>query len=409
MSSAENDPCIHPFRIHVPDEDVEDLRRRIAATRWPEEMPGTPWQRGVPQDYLRDLADAWRSFDWRVAEERLNRLPQYRTEIDGVPVHFVHVTSPEPTATPLVLTHGWPSSFVEFLDVLGPLTDPVAHGGDASDAFHVVLPTIPGYGFSGPVEETGWDVMRVAGAWRELMSRLGYENYVAAGGDWGSAISLRLGELDPAHVRGVHVTMFPTFPPDDPGAMDGLDEVEGERLRHTLHFSEDGRGYQQIQSTRPQTLAYGLTDSPVGQLAWIAEKYKEWTDSAAVPEDAVPRNHLLTQVSLFWFTASAASSSHIYVESTPTEDAFRATWGGPWTVPAPVGVAFFPADAVRPLRRWADGVAPTLCHWSEFEAGGHFPAVEQPGALVGDLRAFWRTARRTPRRPAELATAGPAR
>lgn len=389
MIDPTTDPRFRPFHVAVPAADLDDLHRRLDATRWPDPMAGPDWSTGVPVDYLQELARAWRDFDWRAAETRLNAVPQYRVEIDGVAVHVAVAPSPHPDATPVVLTHGWPSTPAEFLELVGPLTDPVAHGGSADDAFHVIMPSIPGYGFSGPVHETGWDVGRVARAWRDLMAMLGCGRYVAAGGDWGAAISLRLGEIDPDHVAGVHVTMLPTFPPsEDPAVFADLDETDLERLRFTLHFSEDGRGYQKIQSTRPQTLAYGLTDSPVGQLAWVAEKYREWTDSISAPEDAIDRDTLLTQVGIFWFTASAGSSSHIYVASSPTDEAFRETWGGPWAVSAPVGVAFFPADAVRPVRAWLRHTVPSLAHYSEFGSGGHFPALEQPQLLVRDLREF---------------------
>lgn len=390
MKDPTTDPRIRPFRIAVEDTSIADLHRRIADTRWPGQLAGEPWSNGVPREYLRELAEHWRTrFDWRTAERRINALPQFRTEIDGVEVHFVAVVSPEPEATPLLLTHGWPSSSVEFLDVIGPLTDPARHGGDPADAFTVILPSIPGFGFSAAPADTGWDVTRVARAWAELMSRLGCDRYVAAGGDWGAAISLRLGEIDAEHVSGVHVTMLPTFPPStDPAVMADLDDADMARLQHTLAFAEDGRGYQKIQATRPQTLSYGLTDSPVGQLAWITEKYFEWADTTDVPEDAIPREHILTQASVFWFTGCAGPSCQIYVASSATEAEFQATWGGPWDISAPIGVAYFRADAVRPVRAWANHTAPALVHWSEFDRGGHFPAVEQPGLLVEDLRRF---------------------
>jgi epoxide hydrolase len=381
---------IRPFRIDIPQADLDDLHARIAATRWPGELPGVGWDRGVPVGYLKELAEYWRTrFDWRAAERRLNAIPQFTTEIDGVNVHFLHVRSAEPDATPLIITHGWPGSVAEFLDVIGPLTDPAAYGGDPADAFHVVIPSIPGYGFSGPTGATGWDVQRVARAWAELMRRLGYERYVAQGGDWGMAISLHLGLADPEHVAGVHVNMFVTFPPEDPAAFAGLDEADLARLEFAAHFEQDKAGWRHIQSTRPQTLAYALTDSPVGQLAWIVEKFKEWTDAADVPEDAVDRDLMLTIVSIYWLTATAGSSAQLYYESNRLD--FLTTWGGPWELAAPVGVASFPADAVRPIRSFAEGILPTLTHWTETERGGHFAAMEQPGLLVEDIRAFTRT------------------
>lgn len=385
---------MRPFRIEIPQADLDDLHRRLAATRWPSEMPDVGWERGVPLGYLRELTDYWRTtYDWRAAEEQLNRFPQFVTEIDGVNVHFLHVRSPEPTALPLILTHGWPGSVAEFLDVIGPLTDPGAHGGDPADAFHLVIPSIPGYGLSGPTGRTGWDVPRVARAWATLMRRLGYGRYVAQGGDWGSPISLQLGLADPEHVAGVHVNMLVTFPPEDFTGPADLDDSDRARLEHAGEFAQDGLGWQRIQSTRPQTLSYALTDSPVGQLAWIVEKFREWTDSGKAPEDAVNRDRLLTNVMIYWLTATAGSSAQLYYESARLSLDFARTWGGPWPLTVPVGVAVFPADATRPIRAFAERAVPTITRWTEFDRGGHFAAMEQPGLLVGDVRAFSRTLR----------------
>ncbi|MEU4219493.1 epoxide hydrolase family protein [Actinoplanes sp. NPDC026623] len=383
---------MRPFRVEFPQSDLDDLKRRIDSTRWPDEMPGVGWDRGVPLGYLKELAGYWRTeFNWRAVEARLNEFPQYLTEIDGTSVHFMHIRSPEAGALPLILTHGWPGTVAEFLDVIGPLTDPAAHGGDPADAFHLVIPSIPGYAFSGPTGQVGWDTDRVARAWMELMRRLGYDRYAVQGGDWGSPISLRLGLADPANVAGVHLNMCVTFPPPDPAAMADLDEADLARLGFAARFAQDGMGWQKIQSTRPQTLSYALTDSPVGQLAWIAEKYKEWTDSDKVPEDALSRDHLLTAVTIYWLTATAGSSAQLYYESTHLDDDFVRTWAGPWPLTMPVGVASFPKDAVRPVRRFAEGILPTLSHWTEFDRGGHFPALEQPELLVDDIRTFARS------------------
>ena len=383
------------FRVQVPQDEVDELRRRLAAARWPAPAPGAGWERGTPTDYLRELADYWRTgFDWRAAESRINSFPQYVTTVDGTRVHFVHVKSPESGALPLVLTHGWPGSFTEFLGVIGPLTDPVAHGGSAADAFDVVVPSIPGYGFSGPTGQVGWDTERVARAWGQLMQELGYERYGAQGGDWGMPISLRLGLARPEQVVGVHVNMLVTFPPqDDPSAFDGLSPVELERLGRMPRFIQDGLGYQKIQSTRPQSLAYGLTDSPIGQLGWIIEKFMEWTDSVKSPEDAVSRDDLLTNASVYWFTATAGSSAQLYFESSRDDEAFFRTWGGPWPLKMPAGVAVFPKDATPPIRRFAEPILPTLARWTEFDRGGHFAALEQPDLFVDDVRAFFRPLR----------------
>lgn len=385
---------MRPFRIDIPQAALDDLDRRIADARWPAELPGVRWDRGVPLEYLKDLADHWRTkFDWRAVEDRLNQVPQYVTEIDGVDVHFLHVRSPEPTAIPLILTHGWPGSVTEFLDVIGPLTDPAAHGGDPADAFHVVVPSLPGYGFSGAPAEAGWGVKRVARAWAELMASLGYDRYIAQGGDWGSSISLHLGLADPEHVAGVHVNMLVTIPPEDAAAMAALDATDAARLAHAAAFEEDGTGWRKIQSTRPQTLAYALTDSPVGQLAWIAEKYKEWTSSKDAPEEAVERDQLLAVASVYWLTASAGTSAQLYYESNRTVEDFLETWAGPWPLTMPVGVTYFAGDIVRPVRAFAERILPTLAHWTEHDRGGHFAALEQPGPFVDDVREFARKLR----------------
>ncbi|HEY3261553.1 MAG TPA: epoxide hydrolase [Pseudonocardiaceae bacterium] len=384
---------MQPFRIEIPQADLDDLNHRLANTRWPDELPDVGWQRGVPLGYLRELAEYWRTdYDWRAAETALNAFPQFVTEIGGATVHFLHVRSPEPDAVPLLLTHGWPGSVAEFLDVIGPLSDPRSHGGDPADAFHLVIPSIPGYGFSRPLPGPGWDVPRIANAWAELMSRLGYERFGAQGGDAGSPISLALGTIHPQRVIGVHVNMLMTFPSGDPADFATLSESDQQRLGKLALFDQDLSGYMKIQQTRPQTLAYGLTDSPVGQLAWIVEKFREWTDSEKLPEDAVDRDKLLTIVSIYWLTATAGSSAQFYYEGA---EAVRAAASGvkPPPVPVPVGVAVFPRDIFLPIRSWADRDLPNITRWTEFDRGGHFAALEQPDLLVGDVRAFFRTLR----------------
>ncbi|MEE1791161.1 epoxide hydrolase [Streptomyces sp. BE308] len=382
---------MRPFRIDIPQEQIDDLHARLGATRWPDELPGAGWDRGVPLEYLKGLAEYWRtSFDWRAAEAELNRYPQFIEEIDGAPVHFLHVVSPEPDATPLLLTHGWPGSVAEFLDVIGPLSDPRAHGGDPADAFHLVIPSIPGYGFSSPLPEKGWDTARIARAWAELMARLGYDHYIAQGGDAGAVISLELGRTDPDHVLGVHVNMLMTFPSGDPAEFEGLTERDQARLGKLSRFDAELSGYMKLQQTRPQTLAYALTDSPVGQLAWIAEKFLDWTGAEQLPEEAVDRDRLLTIVSIYWLTATAGSSAQYYYEGA---EAVRAAAGGavPPPLTVPVGVAVFPDDIFVPIRRFADRDIPTLVHWTEFEHGGHFAALEKPAELAGDVRTFARS------------------
>ena len=374
---------IRPFRIDVPQADLDALNSRLAATRWPDELPGVGWNYGVPVGYLKGLAEYWRaSYDWRAQEAKLNEFPQFTTTIDGQNVHFLHVRSPEPNAMPLILTHGWPGSIVEFMNIIGPLTDPRAHGGDPADAFHVVAPSMPGFGFSGPTTETGWDMSRIARCWAELMSRLGYEKYGAQGGDTGAVVSPMLGGFDPEHVVGVHVNGSLGFPSGDPAELAGLNEAELARLAGMQQQLQDGAGYAIIQSTRPQTIGFGLADSPVGQLAWIVEKFKEWTDPAfELPEEAVDRDQLLTNVSVYWLTNTATSSARLYKEG-------QASWGNQTQrSEVPSGVAVFPGDVgIRSIAERDHNVV----HWSEFERGGHFPAMEVPEVLVGDVRTFFR-------------------
>lgn len=379
------------FRVEFPQSALDDLKTRIEATRWPDEVPGAGWTRGVPLAYIQELAEYWRTtYDWRAAEARLNEYPQFMTEIDGVNVHFMHVRSGNPDAMPILLTHGWPSTVVEFLEVIGPLTDPEAYGGDAADAFHVVIPSVPGYGFSGPTRQPGWDVPRVGRAWKELMRRLGYDRYLVQGGDWGTAISLRTALADPGRVAGVHLNMCVTLPPPDLADLGELDDDDRAKLEFFDFFDQDGTGWAKIQSTRPQTLAYGLTDSPVGQLAWVVEKFKEWTE-AETAESEVGRDHLLTNATIYWLTATAGSSAQLYWETTHYRQDFINTWVGPWPLAMAVGVAVFPKDAVRPIHRIADKMLPTLTRWTEFDHGGHFAALAHPELLVGDVREFARS------------------
>ncbi|MES4908020.1 MULTISPECIES: epoxide hydrolase family protein [unclassified Streptomyces] len=383
---------IRPFRIDIPQAELDDLHARLDRARWPDELPGVGWAYGIPRDYLRELVRYWRhTYDWRAAEARLNHWPQFTTTIDGANLHFAHIRSPEPDAIPLIMTHGWPGSIVEFAQVAGPLTDPRRHGGDPSDAFHLVLPSIPGFGFSGPTRESGWEYHRVGAAFAELMERLGYQRYGAQGGDWGSAISRELGRIHPDRIIGVHLNHIPgssiTEEPD-PAQLAALPPAERSRALASWElnrqWARDRQGYADIQSTRPQTLAYGLTDSPVGQLAWIAEKFKEWTDSRDRPEDAVDRDQLLTNVMLYWLTGTAGSSGRIYYERA------HSSWdAAPEPSTAPTALAVFPRENFIPLRHIAERTN-NIVRWTEYERGGHFPAMEQPDLLVADIRAFFR-------------------
>jgi microsomal epoxide hydrolase len=373
--------AVRPFRIDIPQGELDDLRERLARTRWPDQLPGVGWEYGIALDDVRGLADYWRSsYDWRVHERRLNHFPQFTTEIDGQTVHFLHVRSAEQGALPLIMTHGWPGSVVEFMEVIGPLTDPRAHGGDAGDAFDMVVPSIPGFGFSGPTRDRGWNVARVARVWDSLMGRLGYQRYGAQGGDWGSSISRELGIIVPDRVVGVHLNMLSPYvaagsePPD-------LDDRDRERVERLRRFRLTGSGYGAIQATRPQTVGYGLTDSPDGQLAWIAEKFGEWTDGGL---SAVDRDQMLTNISVYWLTRTAGSSARLYYEA-----ARSGGLGPPVPSTAPTGVAVFPEEIAAPVRRLAEQTN-HIVHWSEFDRGGHFAAMEEPDLLVGDVRAFFR-------------------
>jgi epoxide hydrolase len=372
---------IEEFRIDIGQAELDDLRDRLARTRWPDQLPGVGWDYGIALEDVRELAEYWRtSYDWRVHERRLNSFPQFTTQIDGQAVHFLHVRSVEEGALPLIMTHGWPGSVVEFMEVIGPLTDPRAHGGDPGDAFDMVVPSIPGFGFSGPTRDRGWNVSRVARAWDELMGRLGYQRYGAQGGDWGSAISRELGVLVPDRVVGVHLNMLSPYvaPGSEPPDLDDRDRERVERLRR---FRLTGSGYGAIQATRPQTVGYGLTDSPAGQLAWIAEKFGEWTDGGL---GAVDRDQMLTNISVYWLTRTAGSSARLYYEA-----ARSGGLGPPAPSTAPTGVAVFPEEIAAPVRRLAQQTN-HIVHWSEFDRGGHFAAMEEPDLLVGDVRAFFR-------------------
>lgn len=384
MSATPAAVDIHPFRIDVPRAELEDLSRRLGAARWPHELAGVGWDYGVPLPYLVELSEYWRDgYDWRRQEAQLNQLPQFTTTIDGARVHFVLIRSGEPDALPLIITHGWPGSFVEFLEIIEPLTDPRGHGGDPADAFDLVLPSIPGFGFSGPTVDRGWDMGRVAGAWAELMRRLGYDRYGAQGGDWGFRISWELGRMDPKHVAAVHVNMLVPAVPEDVDESE-ITQEEHLRLARRQRFLSEGGAYAQIQATRPQTLAYGLTDSPIGQLAWIAEKFIEWSDTLTAPEDAIDRDQMLTNVMIYWLTRTAGSSARLYYEHARTS-----TFGPPGPTDTPTGVAVFPHDIAQPIRRFAERES-NIVHWSEFDRGGHFAAMEVPDLLVGDLREFFR-------------------
>jgi len=375
---------IEPFRIAVPQHELDDLKTRLSLVRWPDGETVDDWSQGVPLARMRELVDYWRSaYNWRRCEDRLNALDNFITEIDGLQIHFIHARSPHPDALPIVLSHGWPGSVLEFLDIVEPLTRPELHGGNAKDAFHVVMPSLPGYGFSGHPKGTGWGIERIAKAWDTLMQRLGYERYVAQGGDWGSAITRAIAAQRPAGLAAIHLNMVIVFPPEgeDLSAPDAV-----EALKAADDHKRWGLGYSTQQSTRPQTLAYALADSPVGQAAWIYEKMHAWTDNEGSPEDAVGRDAILDNITLYWLTNSAGSSARLYWES------FRSAFGSS-AVDVPVACTIFPAEMRRPPRRWAERVFSNIIYWNRAERGGHFAALEEPDIFTVELRAAFRNMR----------------
>ncbi|GAA1555773.1 epoxide hydrolase [Dactylosporangium maewongense] len=367
---------ITPFRIHVDEAELDDLRRRLAGVRWPAQVPGVGWERGVPVEHLRELVDQWTKFDWRAVEEQINRHPQYTTRIDDQDIHFLHVRSPHDGALPVLLAHGWPGSFAEFLQVIEPLTNPA----DPADAFHLVIPSHPNFGFTGPAG-AGWDARRIATAYAELMARLGYDRYGAQGGDFGAFIAPDLGRVAPEHVVGVHVNAATAGFIPFGGLPEGtvLTDAEQARLDRMQRFLDSGNGYFQIQASKPHTLGFGLADSPVGQLAWIGEKFHDW----AHPAGSIDAEHVLTHATLYWLTNTGASSAQMYYESMHTHN-----WPTPSTVPT--GVANFAEDIA--IRQFASQLN-NITHWAEYDRGGHFAALEVPDLFVDEVRAFFRTVR----------------
>jgi epoxide hydrolase len=369
---------VQPFRVEIPDGDLIDLQERLARVRWPDELRGVEWSYGVPLDYVRELVDHWRTgFDWRAQEARLNAYPQFTTTIDDQLVHFVHVRSPEPDALALICTHGWPMSVFEYLDLIGPLTDPRSHGGDAADAFDLVIPSIPGVAFSGPTAAPGWDTRRVARAWVELMERLGHERYGAHGNDAGSQISPEVGRHAPERIVGVHVTQLFSFPSGDPAEFADMSEDDMAAMKFLEEFTAGGGlAYNQYQSAQPQTLAYALQDSPAGWLAWVTQLFQRWVD----------RDYLLTNAAAYWLTNTIGSSIRRYYADShahgmPTE---------PTT--APTGVAIF-AEDFQSVRRFADRDHANIVSWNRYDRGSHFSPHDAPDLLLDDIRAFFRDLR----------------
>ncbi|MFW3169746.1 epoxide hydrolase family protein [Geodermatophilus sp. CPCC 206100] len=381
-----DDSALRPTSVDVPEADVEDLRRRLRATRWPDPPTVDDWSQGVPLDVLQEVCRYWADeYDWPARQARLNAVEQGVVEVDGLPIHVLHARSPHPDALPLVLTHGWPGSVAEFLDVLGPLTDP----DDPRDAFSVVVPSLPGFGWSGKPTAPGWGLTRTADAWAELMTRLGYDRFGAQGGDIGSFVSANLGARHPDRVVGVHLNMVVT---GAPAGRTPTTEREQRALDRETHFRTEGSAYNQQQRTRPQTLGYGLSDSPSGQCAWILEKFHAWADCGGDPIGVLGADRILDHVSIYWFTGSATSSARMYWEMAQ-EPAARTP-----TVPVPTGVSLFPHEILQPPREWAQAQFPDLRMWHEHDRGGHFAAMERPDALVADVREFFRPLRPAPGR-----------
>ena len=378
-----------PFRIALSDAVLSDLRERLARTRFPDEIAGSGWGYGSALAYMRELVAYWKDrYDWRAAEMGLNAFPQFRAEVGGLGIHFIHQRGRGPAPFPLVITHGWPGSVAEFAKIIGPLTDPAAHGGDAADAFDVVCPSIPGFGFSDHPRAPGMTPERVAALWVELMHGLGYRRFGAQGGDWGAIITTYLGWRHPASLAGIHLNMVLAFPPDPANPTDGLSQEELAALLELQRFRQEESGYQSIQGTKPQTLAYGLNDSPAGLAAWIVEKFRAWSDCGGEIERRFSKDELLTNVMLYWAPATANSSCRLYCEAIrsggfpPTD--FRVT--------VPTGCAIFPREIMRPPRTWAERFY-NLTRWTPMPAGGHFAAMEEPAALVAEIRAFFRNLR----------------
>ena len=376
---------IREFKIEISDAAIADLANRLSNTRFPENETPDDWSQGVPLSYARELAAYWQNeYDWRVREAHYNQFPQYKTQIDGLDIHFIHARSDVPSARPLLITHGWPGSVVEFHKIITPLVDPLAHGGSAADAFHVICPSLPGYGFSDKPKETGWGVDKIADVWDQLMRRLGYERYLAQGGDWGSAVTTAIGIQNKGACVGIHVNMPNARATKE--ALENPDEHDKRALAGAKYYQEQGAGYSKQQSTRPQTLGYGLVDSPVGQAMWIIEKFYEWTDCDGHPENILTKDELLDNVMFYWWQGNGASSARLYWES------FNVAFAGdgPNTVTLPTGCSIFPKEIVPTPQSWAEKRYTNIVYWNELAKGGHFAAFEQPETFVNELRNCFR-------------------
>ena len=371
---------INPYMIQISNDDLEDLKRRLLSTRWPEKETVEDWSQGIPLSYIKEISDYWiNEYDWRSREEYYNSFPQFITNIEGLDIHFIHVKSPHEEAKPLIISHGWPGSIVEFHKVINPLIDPVSFGGKVEDAFHLVCPTLPGYGFSGKPSQTGTGVERIAELWDILMNKIGYSKYFAQGGDWGSAITIAIGKQNKGSCQGIHVNM--PFAPPTKEALENPSERDKIAFEGLGYYQEWGSGYSKQQSTRPQTLGYGLVDSPIGQASWIIEKFYEWTDCNGHPENILNKEELIDNVMFYWLSKSATSSARLYWES------FGSFGGNPEEkLELPIGCSIFPKEISRTPRSWAEQIYSNIVYWNELKKGGHFAAFEQPEIFINEIR-----------------------
>jgi pimeloyl-ACP methyl ester carboxylesterase len=371
---------INPYMIQISNDDLEDLKRRLLSTRWPEKETVEDWSQGIPLSYIKEISDYWlNEYDWRSREEYYNSFPQFITNIEGLDIHFIHIKSPHEEAKPLIISHGWPGSIVEFHKVINPLIDPVSFGGKAEDAFHLVCPTLPGYGFSGKPSQTGTGVERIAELWDILMNKIGYSKYFAQGGDWGSAITIAIGKQNKGSCQGIHVNM--PFAPPTKEALENPSKRDKIAFEGLGYYQEWGSGYSKQQSTRPQTLGYGLVDSPIGQASWIIEKFYEWTDCNGHPENILNKEELIDNVMFYWLTKSAISSARLYWES------FGSFGGNPEEkLELPIGCSIFPKEISRTPRSWAEQIYSNIVYWNELKKGGHFAAFEQPEIFINEIR-----------------------
>ena len=373
--------AIRPFTINIDPAAVTDLKSRLSRTRFPDKETPDDWSQGIPLEYVRELVTYWNEqYDHSRLARRLNVYPNFITELDGLDIHFMHVRSPHAGAKPLLLTHGWPGSVVEFLKVIEPLTRPELHGGTAADAFHLVCPSLAGYGFSGKPGKPGWGVQKMGLEWGHLMARLDYDAYLAQGGDWGALVTSHVGHQDPVHCKAIHLNMV--VAPPDPATMNDLTPMEQSALAGMKHYQDWDSGYSKQQSTRPQTVGYGLVDSPAGQLAWIMEKFWAWTDCDGHPENVLGRDEMLDNVMVYWLNAAGASSARLYWESFGS--------GFAETISTPTGASIFPKEIFRASKRWALKRYPNIIYWNELNKGGHFAAFEQPEQFVSELRNCFR-------------------